>query len=71
LALIDYQTGERIQENPRYIKQGQVAVARFELLRIEKTICIEPFARFRRLGRFTLRDDGQTVAIGNVLNIIA
>ncbi|CAF1270334.1 unnamed protein product, partial [Rotaria sordida] len=71
LELIDYQTGERTQENPRYIKQGQVSVARFELLRTEKFICIELFARFRRLGRFTLHDDGQTVAIGNILNIIA
>jgi peptide chain release factor subunit 3 len=30
------------------------------------TICIERFKDFPQLGRFTLRDEGRTIAIGKV-----
>ncbi len=31
---------------------------------------MEPFKRYPQLGRFTLRDEGRTVAVGKVLKII-
>ncbi len=32
-------------------------------------ICMEPFSKFQQMGRFTLRDEGKTIAIGKVLRI--
>lgn len=70
IVLIDPKTGERTQEHPRFIKQGQVAIARFELTKPGQVICIEPFKRFPQLGRFTLRDEDKTIAFGKVLKIV-
>ncbi|CAF1352201.1 unnamed protein product [Rotaria sordida] len=70
ITLINRNTGERIQEHPRFIKQNQVAIARFELSQSGQAICMEPFKRFPQLGRFTLHDEGRTIAIGKVLEII-
>ncbi|CAF1538092.1 unnamed protein product, partial [Rotaria sp. Silwood1] len=70
ITLIDRKTGERTQKHPRFIKQNQVAIARFELTQSSQTICMEPFKRFPQLGRFTLRDEGRTVVVGKVLKIV-
>ncbi|CAF4986127.1 unnamed protein product [Rotaria sp. Silwood1] len=70
ITLINRNTGERTQEHPRFIKQNQVAIARFELSQSGQAICMEPFKRFPQLGRFTLRNEGRTIAIGKVLEII-
>jgi len=70
ITLIDRKTGDRTQEHPRFIKQDQVAIARFELSQSGQAICMEPFKHFPQLGRFTLRDEGRTVAVGKVLKII-
>jgi peptide chain release factor subunit 3 len=53
-----------------YKKKGQVAITRFELSQSGQAICMEPIERFPRLSQFTLRDDGRTVAVGKVLQII-
>jgi len=63
---IDRKTGEKSQTRPRFIKQDTIAVARF---RTENLICMETFANFAPMGRFTLRDEGRTIAIGKVLVI--
>jgi len=70
ITLIDRKSGERTQAHPRFIKQDQLAIARFELLQSGSAVCMEPFKRFPQLGRFTLRDEGRTVAVGKVLKII-
>jgi peptide chain release factor subunit 3 len=70
ITLIDRKTGDKTQEHPRFVKQDQVAIARFELTQSGQTICMEPFKRFPQLGRFTLRDEGRTVAVGKVLKVI-
>lgn len=70
ITLIDRKTGQRTQEHPRFVKQDQVAIARFELAQTGQAICMEPFKRFPQLGRFTLRDEGRTVAVGKVLKIV-
>ena len=43
------------------------------LMRLECTggmICMEPFSKFQQMGRFTLRDEGKTIAIGKVLRVV-
>lgn len=51
---------------PDFIKTGDVAVVKVQPL---KPIVIEKFADFAPLGRFALRDMGQTVAAGVVLDV--
>lgn len=33
-------------------------------------MCIEKFTDYQQLGRFTLRDEGKTIAIGKVTKLI-
>lgn len=33
-------------------------------------VCMEPFKKFPQMGRFTLRDEGKTIAIGKVLRVV-
>jgi peptide chain release factor subunit 3 len=33
-------------------------------------VCVERFADYPQLGRFTLRDEGRTIAIGKVTKLI-
>eukprot|EP00887_Chlorella_sp_A99_P005761 scaffold1.g5761.t1 len=61
VAAIDPKTKEK--KKAKFVKSGAMCVAR---IKVEKPICIEPFDN---LGRFTLRDEGKTVAIGKVLRV--
>ncbi len=70
IVLVDHQTEQRTEGNPTFIKEGQVAIATFELSQPGQTICMELFEHFPRLGRFTLDNDGRTLAIVKVLEII-
>ncbi len=36
---------------------------------VEKAICIENFLDVPALGRFTLRDEGRTIAIGKIMKL--
>lgn len=71
IVLVDRNTGGKTQECPRYVKQDQVVIARFEISQAEQVICMEPFKRFPGLGQFTLRNEGRVVAIGKILKLIA
>lgn len=53
---------------PDFVKTGDVAVLKIKPL---KPIVIEKFADFPPLGRFAIRDMGQTVAAGVVLDVKA
>jgi peptide chain release factor subunit 3 len=70
IKLINRKTGETIEDYPRFIKQDQVAIARFELAQSQQAICMELFKDFPQLGRFTLQDKDQIIAVGKVLQII-
>ncbi len=62
----DPKTGQTAQAKPDFIKTGDVAVVKVKPL---KPIVIEKFSDFPPLGRFALRDMGQTVAAGVVLDV--
>lgn len=68
LCLVDKKTGEKTQLKPRFIKQDQVGLARIQVN--GGMICLESFKDFPQMGRFTLRDEGKTIAIGKVLKVI-
>lgn len=51
----------------RYVKSNSVVMCRFSLA---KAVCMETFDTLPQLGRFSLRDEGKTIAIGKVTKII-
>uniref|UniRef100_H3D5W6 G1 to S phase transition 1 n=1 Tax=Tetraodon nigroviridis TaxID=99883 RepID=H3D5W6_TETNG len=67
ICLVDKKTGEKSKIRPRFVKQEQVCIAR---LRAAGVICLETFKDFPQMGRFTLRDEGKTIAIGKVLKLV-
>jgi elongation factor 1-alpha len=62
----DPKTGQPVPGKADFIKTGDVAVLKIQPL---KPIVIEKFQDFAPLGRFAIRDMGQTVAAGVVLEV--
>jgi len=67
ICLVDKKTGDKSKTRPRFIKQDQIAIARFVS---NHAICMETFKDHPQLGRFTLRDEGTTIAIGKILKVV-
>lgn len=66
LAELDKRTGKPKQKYPRFVKPGMKCLVR---LRTSQPVCIEPYEVFPQLGRFMIRDEGKTVAVGTVLKL--
>ena len=49
-----------------FAKQGAVVIAQ---LSVPETICLEVFEDMNQLGRFTLRDEGKSIAIGKIISL--
>jgi elongation factor 1-alpha len=62
----DPKTGQAVPGKPDFVKTGDVAVLKIQPL---KPMVIEKFSDFPPLGRFAIRDMGQTVAAGVVLDV--
>ncbi|PVU92570.1 hypothetical protein BB559_003690 [Furculomyces boomerangus] len=58
--------GRKSRVPPKFVKKGMSCIARFTTL---QPICVERFKDFPQLGRFTLRDEGKTIAIGKIVKI--
>ncbi|KAH0451699.1 hypothetical protein IEQ34_018998 [Dendrobium chrysotoxum] len=56
------------KRKPLFVKNGAVVVCRVQ---VNNLICIENFADFPQLGRFTLRTEGKTIAVGKVVALPA
>lgn len=67
ICLVDKKSGDKSKTRPRFVKQDQVAIMRIECSGL---ICLEQFKLFPQMGRFTLRDENKTIAIGKVLKVI-
>jgi elongation factor 1-alpha len=63
----DPKTGATMQKNPDFLKSGDVAIVKIKPL---KAVVVEKFSDFPPLGRFAIRDMGQTVAAGVVLDVV-
>jgi elongation factor 1-alpha len=59
-------TGEVAEENPDFIKSGDAAIV---TVRPQKPLSIEPSSEIPELGSFAVRDMGQTIAAGKVLEV--
>jgi len=69
LCHVNKKTGKPDTEKgqPRFVKTGDVCIARLQCAGV---LCMETFKDHPSLGRFTLRDEGKTLAIGKVLKLI-
>jgi elongation factor 1-alpha len=66
LKKIDPKTGATIEENPKFLKTGDAAIVKITPL---KPLACEEYNKFPQLGRFAIRDMGETVAAGIILKI--
>ncbi|KIY92393.1 G1 to S phase transition 2 [Monoraphidium neglectum] len=64
VSAIDMRTKET--KKVKYVKSGAMCVCRISL---EKPLCMETFQDLAAMGRFTLRDEGRTIAIGKVTKL--
>ncbi|RIA89803.1 P-loop containing nucleoside triphosphate hydrolase protein [Glomus cerebriforme] len=67
LHVLEKKTGKKSKRAPQFVKKGQKVIARLET---PGPICVETFEDYPQLGRFTLRDEGKTIAIGKVTKVI-
>ena len=63
---LDPSTGEVAEENPDFIQSGDAAIV---TVRPQKPLSIEPSGEIPELGSFAVRDMGQTIAAGKVLDV--
>ncbi|MDP2973470.1 MAG: elongation factor 1-alpha, partial [Candidatus Diapherotrites archaeon] len=63
---LDPKTGATKEENPKFLKTGDVAIVRIVPT---KPVVVEEYKKFPQLGRFAIRDMGQTVAAGMVISV--
>ncbi|KAF9578558.1 translation termination factor GTPase eRF3 [Lunasporangiospora selenospora] len=66
IHLIDKKTGRKSKRPPQFLKKGQQGIVMIET---SGPLCVETFADSARLGRFTLRDEGKTIAIGKITKL--
>jgi translation elongation factor 1A (EF-1A/EF-Tu) len=63
---LDPATGEVAEENPDFIQSGDAAIV---TVRPQKPLSLEPSGEIPELGSFAIRDMGQTIAAGKVLEV--
>lgn len=64
VAEINKKTGEH--KKSKFVKSQGACICRIQ---VDKPICIEAFSELPAMGRFTLRDEGKTIAIGKVTKL--
>ncbi|MFH1056458.1 MAG: translation elongation factor EF-1 subunit alpha [Candidatus Micrarchaeota archaeon] len=63
----DPKSGQTLQKNPDFLKTGDVAIVKVKPTR---ALCVEKYSDYPALGRFAIRDMGQTVAAGVILEVV-
>ena len=64
---LDPKTGETKEENPAFIKKGDAAIIHVKPTR---PLVVENVKDIPQMGRFAIRDMGQTIAAGMVIDVI-
>uniref|UniRef100_A0A0N4ZP77 Tr-type G domain-containing protein n=1 Tax=Parastrongyloides trichosuri TaxID=131310 RepID=A0A0N4ZP77_PARTI len=65
ICTINKKTGAK--ERARFVRQDEKAIIRFEA---SESFCMETFKNFPQMGRFTLRDEGKSIAIGKIVKVV-
>jgi peptide chain release factor subunit 3 len=64
LSEMDKASGKFGTKVPRFLRDGSVARVRITM---DETVAVESFKDVPSMGRFTLRDEGKTIAVGKVI----
>ncbi|ONI09289.1 hypothetical protein PRUPE_5G229200 [Prunus persica] len=65
ISQMDPKTKKPMKKHIRFVKNGAVVVCKIQ---VNNLICVEKFSDFPQLGRFTLRTEGKTIAVGKVID---
>ncbi|KAF4967276.1 hypothetical protein FZEAL_10552 [Fusarium zealandicum] len=63
-------TGRKSKKPPTHAQKGDSIIARMQVIGGAGAVCVEKFEDYPQMGRFTLRDQGQTIAIGKITKLI-
>lgn len=63
-------TDRKSKKPPAFANKGQMIIARLEVTGGAGSVCVERFEDYNQMGRFTLRDQGQTIAIGMITKLL-
>ncbi|PTB69120.1 hypothetical protein BBK36DRAFT_1134679 [Trichoderma citrinoviride] len=63
-------TNRKSKLPPTHAKKGDSIIARLQVTGGAGMVCVEKFEDYPQMGRFTLRDQGQTIAIGKITKLI-
>merc|ERR1712066_133552 len=63
MSMVDKKKEEK---NPRFVREGSVLTCSIQLAR---STTVDAFTGVQQLGRFTLRDEGRTIAIGKITEL--
>ncbi|KAK4130959.1 hypothetical protein BT67DRAFT_445108 [Trichocladium antarcticum] len=63
-------TGRKSKAAPSHAKKGDSIIAVLQVTGGAGSVCVERFEDYPQMGRFTLRDQGQTIAIGKITRLI-
>ena len=66
LRTVDKRAGAVLEEEPKFIKNGDCAIVRMVPTR---PMVVEAFSEFPPLGRFAVRDLSRTVAVGVIKSV--
>lgn len=70
LHKLEPRTGRKSKKPPPFASKGMGIIARLRVTSGGGKICVERFEDYPQLGRFTLRDQGQTIAIGKITKLL-
>ncbi|KPI45394.1 Eukaryotic peptide chain release factor GTP-binding subunit [Cyphellophora attinorum] len=70
LHKLEPRTGRKSKKPPPFAAKGQNIIARLQVTSGSGKVCCELFTTHPQLGRFTLRDQGQTIAVGKITKLI-
>jgi elongation factor 1-alpha len=64
----DPKSGQTLEKNPQTIKTGDIAIVK---VKPTKPISLEKYSDFPQMGRFAIRDMGETIGAGIILDVDA
>jgi len=70
LHKLEPRTGRKSKKPPPFASKGMAIIARLRVTSGGGKICVERFEDYPQLGRFTLRDQGQTIAVGKITKLL-
>lgn len=70
LHKLEPKTGRKSRKPPPFASKGMGIIARLRVTSGGGKICVEKFEDYPQLGRFTLRDQGQTIAVGKITKLL-